>query len=62
MPLITVCFMLVAESIAISKGTLIVCMASLVHQWAKEIEDRCKKGTLTVLIYHGPNRERSITK
>ncbi|XP_036363999.1 transcription termination factor 2 isoform X2 [Octopus sinensis] len=43
-----------------SKSTLIITPASLVHQWGKEVEARCKRGSLDVLIYHGPNRERNI--
>uniref|UniRef100_A0A669DSR2 Transcription termination factor, RNA polymerase II n=1 Tax=Oreochromis niloticus TaxID=8128 RepID=A0A669DSR2_ORENI len=41
------------------KGTLIICPASLVHHWKKEIERHVKTGKLTVYLYHGPNRERS---
>ncbi|BFY97124.1 hypothetical protein BsWGS_00165 [Bradybaena similaris] len=45
-----------------SGSTLIVAPASLVHQWAKEIERRCKPGLLKFIVYHGPNRERNIQK
>ena len=45
-----------------SHATLIVCPASLVHQWGKEIERRCDEGTLSVVMYHGPNREKSLKK
>ncbi|CAN9497655.1 unnamed protein product [Ophioblennius macclurei] len=44
---------------AVSKGTLIICPASLVHHWKREIERHVKRGKLTVYLYHGPNRERS---
>uniref|UniRef100_A0A669EAY9 Transcription termination factor 2 n=1 Tax=Oreochromis niloticus TaxID=8128 RepID=A0A669EAY9_ORENI len=46
-------------SLVLSKGTLIICPASLVHHWKKEIERHVKTGKLTVYLYHGPNRERS---
>lgn len=46
-------------SVVASKGTLIICPASLVHHWKKEIERHVKSGRLTVYLYHGPNRERS---
>ncbi|XP_058476071.1 transcription termination factor 2 [Solea solea] len=46
-------------SIVASKGTLIICPASLIHHWKKEIERHVKAGKLTVYLYHGPNRERS---
>ena len=40
-----------------SEGTLVVCPASLIHQWAKEVEKRCSsKLRLQVNVYHGPNR------
>ena len=45
-----------------SSASLIVCPASLVHQWGKEIERRCEEGLLSVVMYHGPNRERSLHK
>ncbi|CAG5131816.1 unnamed protein product, partial [Candidula unifasciata] len=45
-----------------SRSTLIVTPASLVHQWAKEIERRCQPGLLKFLVYHGPNREKNIRK
>ncbi|XP_069011139.1 transcription termination factor 2 isoform X2 [Embiotoca jacksoni] len=46
------------SSIVASKGTLIICPASLIHHWKKEIERHVKTGKLTVCLYHGPNRER----
>ncbi|KAM9805204.1 transcription termination factor 2 [Neosynchiropus ocellatus] len=42
-----------------SKGTLIICPASLVHHWKKEIDRHVKTGRLSLCLYHGPNRERS---
>ncbi|XP_029132845.2 transcription termination factor 2 [Labrus bergylta] len=47
------------SSVVVSKGTLIICPASLVHHWKREIERHVKTGKLTVYLYHGPNRERS---
>ena len=45
-----------------SDATLVVCPASLVHQWNREIERRCAKGCLRVVVYHGPNREKDLKK
>uniref|UniRef100_A0A8C6TRG3 Transcription termination factor 2 n=1 Tax=Neogobius melanostomus TaxID=47308 RepID=A0A8C6TRG3_9GOBI len=42
-----------------SRGTLIVCPASLVHHWKKEIERHVRTGKLSVYLYHGSNREKS---
>jgi len=42
-----------------SKTTLIVCPASLLGQWEKEVENRVKSGRLRVLVYHGNNRKCS---
>uniref|UniRef100_A0A4W6DQB2 Transcription termination factor 2 n=1 Tax=Lates calcarifer TaxID=8187 RepID=A0A4W6DQB2_LATCA len=47
------------SSLVVSKGTLIICPASLIHHWKKEIERHVKTGKLTVYLYHGPNREKS---
>uniref|UniRef100_A0A8D0EQQ0 Transcription termination factor 2 n=1 Tax=Strix occidentalis caurina TaxID=311401 RepID=A0A8D0EQQ0_STROC len=41
-----------------SHGTLIVCPASLIHHWKKEIDRRVGCGKLQVYLYHGPNRDR----
>lgn len=38
-------------------GTLVVCPASLLSQWENEINNRCKRGMLSVEVYHGSNRE-----
>ena len=40
-----------------SKTTLIVCPASLMGQWEKEVDNRVKSGKLRVLVYHGNNRK-----
>ncbi|KAK2840142.1 hypothetical protein Q5P01_013882 [Channa striata] len=47
------------STLVVSKGTLIICPASLIHHWKKEIERHVKTGKLTVYLYHGPNREKS---
>ncbi|XP_041370526.1 transcription termination factor 2-like [Gigantopelta aegis] len=50
------------KSIVDSHATLVICPASLVYQWQKEIEKRCRKKLLKVELYHGPNREKNILK
>ncbi|XP_042351033.1 transcription termination factor 2 [Plectropomus leopardus] len=45
--------------LVVSKGTLIICPASLIHHWKREIERHVKTGRLSVYLYHGPNREKS---
>lgn len=42
-----------------SKGTLIICPASLIHHWKREIDRHVKSSKLSVYLYHGPNREKS---
>ncbi|XP_026408267.1 helicase-like transcription factor CHR28 isoform X2 [Papaver somniferum] len=40
-------------------GTLVVCPASILRQWARELEDKVTESArLSVLIYHGGNRTR----
>ncbi|NWI52833.1 TTF2 factor, partial [Calyptomena viridis] len=41
-----------------SHSTLIVCPASLIHHWKKEIERRVAFGKLRVYLYHGPSRDK----
>ncbi|XP_052125675.1 transcription termination factor 2 isoform X2 [Frankliniella occidentalis] len=38
-------------------GTLVVCPASLMNQWEREILKRVKRRALSVELYHGPKRE-----
>lgn len=45
--------------LVVSKSTLIICPASLVHHWKREIDRHVKAARLTVYLYHGPNREKS---
>ncbi|KAM4608697.1 transcription termination factor 2 [Polymixia lowei] len=47
------------SSLVVSKGTLIICPASLIHHWEKEVDRHVKKGLLSVYLYHGPNRQKS---
>ncbi|XP_044072783.1 transcription termination factor 2 [Siniperca chuatsi] len=47
------------SSVVVSKGTLIICPASLVHHWKREIDRHVKTAKLTVYLYHGPTREKS---
>uniref|UniRef100_A0A672RPP1 Transcription termination factor 2 n=1 Tax=Sinocyclocheilus grahami TaxID=75366 RepID=A0A672RPP1_SINGR len=47
------------STIVASLGTLIICPASLLHHWKKEIDKRVKSSRLSVYLYHGPNRQRS---
>ncbi|NXE91045.1 TTF2 factor, partial [Menura novaehollandiae] len=41
-----------------SNSTLVICPASLIHHWKKEIEKRVAFGKLRVCLYHGPNRDK----
>ncbi|XP_026653268.2 transcription termination factor 2 isoform X2 [Zonotrichia albicollis] len=41
-----------------SHGTLVICPASLIHHWKKEIERRVVFGKLRVYLYHGANRDK----
>lgn len=41
-----------------SCSTLIICPASLIHHWKKEIDRHVSFGKLRVYLYHGPNREK----
>lgn len=45
-----------------SRCTVVICPASLVHQWHKEIEKRVKKLQLRVCLYHGPGREKRVKR
>ncbi|NWS51214.1 TTF2 factor, partial [Chunga burmeisteri] len=41
-----------------SHSTLIICPASLIHHWKKEIDRHVGCGKLRVYLYHGPNRDK----
>lgn len=44
------------------RGTLIICSASIIHQWDAEIMKHCDIGALKVLLYHGPKRDRDVKR
>ncbi|XP_071988477.1 transcription termination factor 2-like [Engystomops pustulosus] len=50
------------SSLVASRGTLIICPASLVHHWKKEVEKRVSEGRLTVYLYHGANRDKDCQR
>ncbi|NXP24357.1 TTF2 factor, partial [Scytalopus superciliaris] len=41
-----------------SSSTLVICPASLIHHWKKEIDRRVAFGKLQVYLYHGANRDK----
>ncbi|NXQ97479.1 TTF2 factor, partial [Sagittarius serpentarius] len=41
-----------------SCSTLVICPASLIHHWKKEIDRRVGCGKLRVYLYHGTNRDK----
>ncbi|XP_044297877.1 transcription termination factor 2 isoform X1 [Varanus komodoensis] len=47
--------------VILSDATLIVCPASLIHHWEKEVERHVATGKLKVCLYHGPNRIKNTT-
>ncbi|KAM9171165.1 transcription termination factor 2 isoform 3-T3 [Pangshura tecta] len=48
------------SSVIFSRGTLIICPASLIHHWKKEVERHVSSGKLRVCLYHGPNRNKQV--
>ena len=42
-----------------SDTTLIICPASLIGQWEKEVENKVRSSQVRVLVYHGNNRKCS---
>ncbi|KAL5286892.1 TTF2 family protein [Megaselia abdita] len=38
-------------------GTLVICPASIIHQWEREAKQRLHKDVLSVYVHHGSNRE-----
>ncbi|XP_015904649.1 transcription termination factor 2 [Parasteatoda tepidariorum] len=44
----------------VTKGTLVVCLASIIRQWEAEIKKYCKKDSVNVLVYHGAQRSRDV--
>lgn len=46
-----------------SAGTLIVCPATVLRQWARELQEKvAKKANLSVLVYHGGTRTKDPAK
>ncbi|KAL0133557.1 hypothetical protein PUN28_000943 [Cardiocondyla obscurior] len=45
------------KSLRSKGGTLVVCPASLLSQWEGEVRNRCKRGLLSIEVYHGNNRQ-----
>uniref|UniRef100_UPI0035900606 transcription termination factor 2 n=1 Tax=Myxine glutinosa TaxID=7769 RepID=UPI0035900606 len=50
------------ESSELVGGTLVVCPASLLHHWHKEIERRTRPHLMTVVLYHGPQRTKDAKR
>ncbi|XP_067402232.1 transcription termination factor 2 [Emydura macquarii macquarii] len=46
------------SSVILSRGTLVICPASLIHHWKKEVERYVNSGKLRVCLYHGPTRNK----
>ncbi|KAH0674563.1 hypothetical protein KY284_025650 [Solanum tuberosum] len=42
------------------KGTLVICRVVSVIEWVNEIDRFTTKGSNTILVYHGANREKNI--
>lgn len=42
------------------RGTLVICLASIIHQWDEEIRKHTELDALKVLVYHGPKRSRDL--
>ncbi|XP_060090592.1 transcription termination factor 2 isoform X2 [Heteronotia binoei] len=58
---VEICTSRQGSSVTSSNGTLIVCPASLIHHWKKEVERHVNNGNLRVCLYHGPNRNKNAT-
>ncbi|CAG9837847.1 unnamed protein product [Diabrotica balteata] len=43
-------------------GTLVVCPASLLSQWSRELEIRTKRGLASCELYHGAKREKKAKR
>ena len=51
-----------ASPLISSRATLVICAVSLVGQWATEVKERYTGGSLSVHIFHGPNRLKDARK
>ena len=40
----------------VSSATLVIAPTSLISQWASELQRASKRGTLSVMVWHGSNR------
>lgn len=43
-------------------GTLVICPASLINHWEKEIYDKVNRNKLSVELFHGTKRENNRRK
>lgn len=43
-------------------GTLIVCPASLLNHWEHEVQNKLKRGKISIELFHGQNRENRPKK
>lgn len=48
--------MVESRRLAGCRATLVIAPTSLLSQWASELQRASKKGTLTVMVWHGTNR------
>lgn len=49
-----------AASLVPSRGTLVVCPASLLGQWQGEAQNRVSRGKMRSLVYHGTSRDMDV--
>lgn len=56
--LTTIAFLIKSKELSADQNqkTLIICPASLIEQWSKEIENKVEKGKLNFCIHHGNKR------
>ncbi|TWW80404.1 Transcription termination factor 2 [Takifugu flavidus] len=47
------------STLVASKATLIICPASLIHHWKREIDRHVRSSELSVYLYHGPSCGKS---
>lgn len=45
-----------------TQGTLVVCPASLIGQWEHEVKRRISSRLMSVLVYHGTNRDTNVNR
>ncbi|ALC45775.1 CG10445 [Drosophila busckii] len=44
------------------KSTLVICPASILHQWSNEIKSKVETDALSVHLYHGPSRNNAVNR